>query len=61
MVYESQLNILLEKCVNCGKPVIQKREMKSDGCQYRLKMECLDGCETTWCSQPALSTVNGEI
>ena len=61
LVYESQLNPLLNTCSKCGKPIIEKREMKLVGCNYRVKMECLDGCETTWSAQPSLSSTNGKM
>ena len=59
LVYESQLKILLARCLNCGAVVINQREMKEDGSQYRVRLECLQGCESTWHSQPVLSSVAG--
>ena len=60
LVYESQLNTLLDKCQKCSSPIISRRERKLDGCQYRVKMECLDGCETIWCSQTTLKKIAGK-
>ena len=59
VVYESQLDQLLKRCLKCGGPIMEKNELKGDGSQYRLRMECLEGCKTIWCSQPVLSSATG--
>ena len=61
IVYESQITQLLQKCLECDNPIINKHELKNDGSQYRLRMECLKGCKTTWCSQPMLSASSGKF
>ena len=59
LVYESKLQELLKRCRKCGSVITESSEMKGDGSQYRVKMECLDGCDSMWCSQPVLSAVAG--
>ena len=59
LVYMSQLDKLLSRCLECGKPVDEKTEMKGDGTQFRLRMTCLEGCDTKWSSQPELKSVAG--
>lgn len=61
MVYESCLRPLLSLCRRCGKPVIDFKEVSSTGSQYKVRMECIDGCDTIWTSQPSLPSVTGKI
>ena len=60
LVYESQLEKLLNRCLKCNGPVIGKNECKGDGSQYRVHMECLNGCKTAWNSQPLIAGVAGK-
>ena len=63
LVYESELNKLLCFCSRCGKPISGSEVMKDHcGTQHRIKMTCLDGCDTEWSSsQPSLSSISGKL
>ena len=59
LVYESEIKKLLKLCNKCGDPILESKEMKSEGSNYRVKMTCLQGHATEWSSQPALTSTYG--
>ena len=61
LVYESKLLKLLSRCLSCGSVVHEIKECKKFGMQYKVKMECLEGCSTSWCAQPEMESVTGNM
>lgn len=59
LVYESKLKQLFSKCLKCGSFVHDIKELKRLGSQYKVSMECLNGCSTSWSSQPELDSTVG--
>ncbi|XP_066918258.1 uncharacterized protein [Clytia hemisphaerica] len=58
-VYESQLKKLMKTCMKCDETVIKHEVSELQGTQYNVKMECLNGCLTTWSSQPKAKSLKG--
>ena len=62
LVYEDNLRELLKFCPKCGSPVNteETEERENGGSQYSVKINCLNGCNFTWQTQPSLPGVKGE-
>jgi len=61
LVFEEQLRELLHFCAKCGSPIIQEdmNEVKNEGSQLTLGMNCINGCSYRWQSQPSLAGTKG--
>ena len=62
LVYEDNLRELLKFCPKCGSPVNSEeiKERESEGSQFSVKINCLNGCNFTWQTQPCIPGVKGE-
>ena len=60
-VYESKLRQLLKFCPQCGNGLDGTliEEVKNVGSQLHLKLNCLNGCNYEWRSQPEVESVKG--
>ena len=60
LVYENKLYELLKLCPRCGnyldKSLIE--DAKNSGSQLHLKLNCPNGCNVEWNSQPEVESVN---
>ena len=61
MVYESKLDELLKNCLNRSAIIVEKNIMKGGGTQVHYKLSCLNGCQTSWSTQPILSAAAGTL
>ena len=54
LVFESCLKNMLKYCPSCGHFIDQilTTEVQNVGSQYKIKIQCFNGCDTTWASQP---------
>ena len=53
IVFESELVKLFGKCSICGSVVVSRKDWTT-GSMVTFKMECIEGHETTWRSQPMI-------
>ena len=53
IVFEGQLNKLLTHCPDCGAPV-EETDRTIKGSLLSVKMQCLNGHDVTWDSQPTI-------
>jgi len=62
LVYEDNLGELLKFCPICGSPVISEEieELENEGSQYSVSINCLNGCNFIWQTQPSIPGVKGE-
>jgi hypothetical protein len=51
IIFESSLQRLLKFCPDCGSPVVQQSSFTT-GCMVTYRLECHEGHEVTWRSQP---------
>ena len=54
-----KFNDLLKFCPQCGSPVYERKEQKNTGSQLTLQLQCLQGCDVTWNSQPKVGPMHG--
>ncbi|XP_051972341.1 uncharacterized protein LOC127636023 isoform X1 [Xyrauchen texanus] len=61
LVFEEQLNQLLQRCLKCGSLIVQEevKELKIEGSQLTLEITCANNCSYRWQSQPTLSGTKG--
>ncbi len=61
LVFEEQLNQLLQRCLKCGSLIVQEevKELKNEGSQLTLELTCANSCSYRWQSQPTLSGTKG--
>jgi hypothetical protein len=45
--------------LKCGTALNERKEVNRVGTQFKVKMECLKGCSTTWASQPETKSLAG--
>ena len=61
LVFETCLNQLFKYCPKCGKAIDQTltTEVPNVGSQFKIKLQCFNGCDITWAAQPELPATRG--